>query len=213
MTRYGSAAAERETEQPSTAQQRLDQQNAAQWATWANDVNEKLAEIDTLRTALMGGSDKDKDPGLLLDLTRQTYEDTRAETAETVKSVSDALSARIEAEVAVLRDEFIERLDALLLQHSPKKLRTMETGLRKDMNDRTNDLDERIEKLVASVDAVDKRRRYDRNTSRTERDELAVNLASLAETRAAGLEKKIAELAKALDDLERRTGEAFEAGP
>jgi hypothetical protein len=152
----------------------MPEQNAAHWAAWAGEVNEALTNFEELGRVLLGGEDKEKDPGLLLDLTKQTYDNLREETAETVKVVSDALNARIEAEVAVLRDGFIERLDALLLNHSPKKLRAMETAIRKDMNERASDLDQRLDKLVASIDSCDKRRRYDRNTTRTERDQLAV---------------------------------------
>jgi hypothetical protein len=148
-TRYAAAEKEVETEQRSpTARERLDAQNAVQWTAWSAGVNEKLAALDDLASMLLGGEDKERDPGLLLALAKQAADGSSAEIADTGKTISDALSARVEAEVAVLRDEFVERLDALLLQHSPKKLRAMEAALRKDMNERTSDLDARLDKLL-----------------------------------------------------------------
>jgi hypothetical protein len=136
-----------------------------------------------------------------LDLQRQAYDDMYAETAETSKTISDALSARIEAEVAVLRDEFIERLDTLLLNHAPRKLRAMEAAIRNDMNERASDLDERLDKLVMSVDAVDKRRRYDRNCAHKEKNEQVAKITALFTAMSARNDKRVTELAEEIKAL------------
>src|ERR1700722_5701787 len=138
-SRYGSAIGQTSAAAPApalSAQQRLDAENAAQWATWAASVNERLEAFDAFYRCVIGapGEGKEKDPGLLLELMRQAHDDTRAEVTETVKRISDALGARIEAEISVLHDEFVERLDATLLAHSPKKYRELvaEIGSLKD---------------------------------------------------------------------------------
>jgi hypothetical protein len=177
-----------ETEQrpPSSAQARLDAQNQAQWTAWANGVNERLAAVDTFFVTIMGGEDKDKDPGVLLQLDRQAYEDTRAAIAQAVKKMSDALNARIEAEIATLHDEFVEKIDKSIVAAAPKKLRAIaddilaiRASVRDSLSEQADATSALLDKLAERIDRVDAKRRSDRNSWHKEKAEVAEQLTTV----------------------------------
>jgi hypothetical protein len=200
-SRYATAgyasAPEPQDAAPTSAQQRLDQQNsAARWATWAQGVEDRLASLDVFHIAIMGAGDENE-PGALVELIWQTRDAVHAETAETVKKIADALGARIEAEISVLRDEFVETLDKTLTAHSPKKLKEFAAVL---------------DALKATL-ATDTRRRYDRNTSRSERDELATKFGTLFGGMITRSDKRVEALAEELRELKATLRDAEVIAP
>ena len=203
--RYGSAAAQTsetvaERAAPMTAQQRLDAQNAGPWSTWAAGVDGQLANISGW-IRYLAGDDKDGPHGLVGLLAVEAVILAREETAETIKTVTDALTARIEAETATLHDEFIEQLDKTLLAHSPKKLEKLAADLRAEADRQAEATAARLETLAERIDVTDKRRRGDRNTAHREYSDLVAKLVAIAEGRSARLEKRVEEMAEELKGL------------
>jgi len=218
-SRYGSAigsasAAEpQDTVTPSTsAQARLDRQNAQQWSAWAAGVNDRLAELSAFAEHLMG--ERSDGGGLLSVLIAQMLDEAHVEAAEAVKKVSAALSARIEAEISVLHDEFVERLDATLLAHSPKKYKELvaEIGSLKDAYHKfAAGADTRLSSLDERIDRVDAKRRGDRNKAHREGEEKverAEKIMALFTTMTARTNKRINAIIEELRDIRACLDEA-----
>jgi hypothetical protein len=219
-SRYATAgyasAPEPQDAAPTSAQQRLDQQNsAARWATWAQGVEDRLASLDVFHIAIMGAGDENE-PGALVELIWQTRDAVHAETAETVKKIADALGARIEAEISVLRDEFVETLDKTLTAHSPKKLKEFAAvldALKATLAAKGEATTGLLDKLAERIDATDTRRRYDRNTSRSERDELATKFGTLFGGMITRSDKRVEALAEELRELKATLRDAEVIAP
>jgi hypothetical protein len=130
------------------------------------------------------------------------------------------LGARIEAETAVLRDEFVERLDATLLAHSPKKYKELvaeidatKASVRAALKEQSGTTSALLDKLAERVDAVDGKRRHDRNTWHREREEIVPKVTAAVAEMLDKMDLKFVRQAKQIEALEEAVRELSSQPP
>jgi hypothetical protein len=198
MSRFSTARDDTETPTPSPAQQKLDAQNQIEWTRWSGEVNEKLAELSSFADGLT------RDGGTLSVLTALTLDGAHDEAAKSMKKMSDALNARVEAEVAVLRDDFVEKIDASVIAAAPKKLKAISDDIAavrvlvKGQAKATSDL---LDKQAERIDRVDAKRRSDRNVWHKEKLEVSEKLTAVLGDMLDKHEKKLERLAAEVRSL------------
>jgi hypothetical protein len=217
MNRYAATARD-DDEAPArlTARERLDAQNAEQWTRWSAGVNERLAGLDAFCAEIMGGEDKNKEPGALLGLYRMSIEEMRAEVAASVKEMSDALNARIEAEVAVLHDGFVDKIDASIVASAPKKLRAISDDIarvRTALREQSDETSALLDKAAERIDAVDAKRRYDRNTWHKEKTETAAKVVAVVGDMLDRVNARLDRQEAAIKTIEEALREEFASPP
>jgi hypothetical protein len=143
-------------------------------------------------------------------------QDTGDERLEQVlRSAVTALRQEQEVELAVVRDELLGRIESRvfgvqLADFDPDQFKRAVSDLRSDVTKRFEQTVALMDKLAERIDSVDKRRRYDRNTARTEGEELATKLATLMAAQATAFNRRLDDLDAKIDALHSATSDALD---
>jgi hypothetical protein len=151
---------------------------------------------------------------------REAVAEAIGETADQVDEAGEkrllnsvtALRDELQIEVAVVRDELLAKIESRifgvsLADFDPDQFRRVIAELRSDIDKQTAALNARLDSLSERIDSTDKRRRYDRNTSRGERDELASKLTALFGGMIARTDKRLDDLVADIRNLRAELGD------
>jgi hypothetical protein len=97
-----------------------------------------------------------------------------------------------------------------LADFDPDQFKRAVSDLRSDVTKRFEQTVALMDKLAERIDSVDKRRRYDRNTARTEGEELATKLATLMAAQATAFNRRLDDLDAKIDALHSATSDALD---
>jgi hypothetical protein len=167
--------------------------DAAAWSAWAADLTRRFDKLEARFAAWFGAGETDEESVGIVEFTTETLGAEKSERAAAIAKVADVLPERLEAEIAVLSETFSDKLDSKIFGLA--SLKKFKAGVEEKVSEHEAGLREalaaKFEALAERIDATDKRRRYDRNSARTEIGDLASKLLALSEARASQIDKRL----------------------
>ena len=140
--------------------------SAQAWSHWAEDIGERFAVVEAQLLALIGDPTGkraiDCEPALYA-VVDGAIRAERSARAESFAKITNALTARLEAEIAVLDERLSEKLDSKVFDLSSirqfrTKIAKLATDLQNDVVENMKIADARIEALADQIAALNKKR-------------------------------------------------------